>query len=290
MTRFRTRPPALDVTIAIPGLAPYARTATRLHPRPADVTGAASHVGGPFRWPAGEAWPICTTARWSTPQLPDYEDFAAGIVREPEPWIHGPNPMVGLVQLAAADVPDLWCPPDADLLQVFWCPYLHQLESGIGPTVTLRWRRAADVTTVLTTPPAADVEDDDFVPRPCAVYPEQVVEYPGDLPPELEGLLYAPDRPKDHTFAISYARTLSAAPGWKVGGWPTWTQEPDPAPCPGCAAPMTLLLTVDSSEFDGGTAPGGRSTTSPTRPGSWSAAGAACAYSFARRARITRTT
>src|SRR6476619_2449693 len=48
-----------DVTALFPELAPWARTATRLHPRPGAPTVHDSSVGGPLLWPADEPWPHC---------------------------------------------------------------------------------------------------------------------------------------------------------------------------------------------------------------------------------------
>ncbi|WP_405773819.1 hypothetical protein [Streptomyces sp. NBC_00859] len=39
--------------------------------------------------------------------------------------------------------------------------------------------------------------------------------------------------------------------GIKVGGYPTWTQEPFWPTCPNCDQHMDHLLTINSSEFDG---------------------------------------
>src|SRR2546423_1890577 len=54
-----TPPRPLDVTAVIPQLAPLARTATRLHPRPGSPSPRDSSVGGPLLWPADEPWPHC---------------------------------------------------------------------------------------------------------------------------------------------------------------------------------------------------------------------------------------
>ncbi|MFE0276039.1 hypothetical protein ACFWZY_28695, partial [Streptomyces sp. NPDC058992] len=49
----RTTPPRpLDVTAQFPQLAPLARTATRLHPRPGSPSPHDSSVGGGARWTA----------------------------------------------------------------------------------------------------------------------------------------------------------------------------------------------------------------------------------------------
>ncbi|MFD9467110.1 hypothetical protein ACFWBT_40530, partial [Streptomyces sp. NPDC060027] len=56
--RTRTTPPRLvDVTAVAPQLAPLARTATRLHPRPGSPTPYDSSVGGARRWAADQPRP-----------------------------------------------------------------------------------------------------------------------------------------------------------------------------------------------------------------------------------------
>lgn len=54
-----TPPRPIDVAAVFPQLAPLARTATRLHPRPGAPTWHDSSVGGPLLWPAEEPWPHC---------------------------------------------------------------------------------------------------------------------------------------------------------------------------------------------------------------------------------------
>jgi hypothetical protein len=55
----RTTPPRPDVVAAVPELAAYARTATRLHPRRGSPGVGDSSIGGPLLWPAEEPWPTC---------------------------------------------------------------------------------------------------------------------------------------------------------------------------------------------------------------------------------------
>lgn len=54
-----TPPRPVDLSAVFPGLAPLARTATRLHPRPGAPSVYDSSVGGPLLWPADEPWPHC---------------------------------------------------------------------------------------------------------------------------------------------------------------------------------------------------------------------------------------
>lgn len=60
MVFVRTTPPRpVDVTAVFPELAPLARPAIRLHPRPRSPSAGESSVGGPLLWPAEEPWPHC---------------------------------------------------------------------------------------------------------------------------------------------------------------------------------------------------------------------------------------
>jgi hypothetical protein len=283
-----TPPPARDVTALFPGIGPYARTATRLHPRPGTPDPRGSHVGGPLRWPAGEPWPTCAAAHLVTTETPIPEPILArlkgadprrgwpgytaaiaelaslvpgfggvnrgngsavgtAVLAQPEP-----GALVPVAQLRAADVPDL-CPPDgADLLQVLWCPNDHE-HDGDGatwaPAVTLRWRRERDVPDVLERPPApAMVSQPRYLPRPCVLRPERVVEYPWWQ--ELPTALGRPVGVWDAAHDGLYHRRFATAPGWKVGGWASWpTTDPVPRYCPRCGAPMRLLFQIDSGEW-----------------------------------------
>ncbi|MEU4780168.1 hypothetical protein [Micromonospora sp. NPDC023633] len=159
-----------------------------------------------------------------------------------------PNPMVALAQLRAQDVPDLPRPGGADLLQVLWCPFEHS-EGPWGPTVELRWRREADLTDLLAEPPRGEVGTDGYVPRPCRLHPEQIVEYPypEELPQGLRTLVDEEDEEGGYGDE-DYVDTFMA-PGWKVGGYANWSlTDLRPTPCPRCAGPTTLALVVDSSE------------------------------------------
>ncbi|WP_285546617.1 hypothetical protein [Streptomyces lavendulae] len=208
----RTTPPRpFDVTALFPRLAPLARTATRLHPRPGSPSVHDSSVGGPLLWPADEPWPHCDEPHeghgagagpspaqvrllrrhraamedrrrrdpegpWATPEeLATDDRLQAG-----RPWPEGPTAMLPVAQLYARDVPQLRTlgPPRADLLQVLWCPFDHPA----APRPGLFWRSAAEVTDVLGAPPEPSaIQFSDYLPDPCLFAPEQVAEYPNPL-------------------------------------------------------------------------------------------------------------
>ncbi|MFC6593624.1 hypothetical protein [Kitasatospora paranensis] len=186
-----------------------------------------------------------------------------------------PLPLIGLAQLYRRDVPDLPAgPDDCDLLQVFWCPFDAHGPTGHGMLLDLRWRRSREVTEVLTAPPQPQVVGfEGYVPEPCVLHPEQVTTYPfaGLLPEELCARIDAWDEAMDEAMdeawdeaeesaggddavaSVRYQDDLSIPPGWRVGGFASWhLTDPAPMDCPSCATPMELLLTVDSSEWDGG--------------------------------------
>ncbi|MFF0483874.1 hypothetical protein [Streptomyces sp. NPDC004435] len=178
-------------------------------------------------------------------------------------------PMIGLAQLYRRDVPDLPAWRDGcDLLQVFWCPFSShgpgRYEHGLH--LHLRRRRSWEVGDVTAAPPRPPVVGSDgFVPEPCALHPEQVVGYPyaGLLPEALcaridawdEARAAEADQRADENAAgpVCYQYDLSIPPGWRVGGFASWHKtDPYPMDCRTCRTPMRPLLTIDSSEWDGG--------------------------------------
>ncbi|MFE7488305.1 hypothetical protein [Kitasatospora sp. NPDC057541] len=177
-----------------------------------------------------------------------------------------PLPMIGLAQLYRRDVPDLPIGPDGcDLLQVFWCPFNAHGPGRYDLELHLRWRRSPEVGEALTAPPQPlVVGSDGFVPEPCVLHPEQVATYPfaGLLPENLCARLDAWDEAQEEAARstdghcvrpIGYQYDLSIPPGWRVGGFASWhATDPYPMDCQTCRTPMHLLLTIDSSEWDGG--------------------------------------
>ncbi|GLY93300.1 hypothetical protein [Actinoplanes sp. NBRC 103695] len=280
----RTTPPRpLDVAALFPELRDHSTTATRLHPRPGAATPADSSVGGPLLWPADEPWPVCTDGRdhevfdLLTPatvrlkrriyaaaqaradatgvpyfltdeertQLPDL-DFS-----EPTSLLDQPIPLVPVAQLYRRDVPDFAGPDGTDLLQVLWCPHLHP-DDGYNPRVRLYWRRSADVGRTLDAPDEPAVVHEDSLPTPCVVHPEQIREYQYGalLPEDLDARISAWEEAREDEY--DYQSDLSLAPGWKVGGFASWSlSDPQPMDCVECGAAMTLLLAADSGEWEG---------------------------------------
>lgn len=229
-----TPPRPIDVEALLPGIERYRVGAVRLHPRAGNPGVHESSVGGPLLWPAAEPWPHC-------------DDM------HPHTWFKpigdGDLAMVPVVQLFKVDVPEVPFPPGIDVLQVVWCPFDH--EEGYAPRPELYWRRAADVNDVLAPPATPAGARDEYVPAPCTLDPERVVEYPSwdlshdafdDEEVELDDV---------ELVGWHYHSHLSVAPGIKVGGYPGWTQDPNWPRCPCCSQQMDHLLTIKSVEFDG---------------------------------------
>jgi hypothetical protein len=198
--------------------------------------GRASSLGGPLLWPRDERWPHCDD---------DHPGSGSG---SPQP---GAQPLVPVLQLFAADVPELPFPAGTDVLQVLSCPFDHHAD--YAPRPELYWRAGETRTGELATPPPPTGADRDYLPAPCVLHPERVVDYPSwDLPPEVDQALTERfDRLADET-GWSYEEDLATADGTKVGGYPTWTQDPNWPDCASCGRRMDHLLTVNSAEFDGG--------------------------------------
>ncbi|MFG2918860.1 hypothetical protein ACGF0D_38995 [Kitasatospora sp. NPDC048298] len=212
-------------------------------------------------------------AAWAREQSPGPTEEERELLAEldlehrlPEVSQTDPLPMIGLAQLYRRDVPDM--PPgpeDCDLLQVFWCPFDAHGPSRYDLNLRVRWRRSWEVGDVLAVPPQPLVVGAaGFVPEPCVLHPEQVVSYPfaGLLPEELCARLDAWDETQEEAMrsadeiaahAVGYQYDLSIPPGWRVGGFASWhATDPYPMDCRSCRTPMHLLLTIDSSEWDGG--------------------------------------
>ncbi|MEE1751408.1 hypothetical protein [Streptomyces sp. SP18CS02] len=189
----------------------------------------------------------------------------------PEARETDPLPLIGLAQLYRRDIPDLLPgPDDCDLLQVFWCPFDAHGESGHGMLLDLRWRRSWEVGEVLAAPPRPQVVGfSGYVPEPCVLHPEQVVTYPfaGLLPDDLCARIDAWDEAREEEAEEAreespdggaedppaYQYDLSIPPGWRAGGFASWhLTDPCAMDCLTCSTPMELLLTIDSSEWDGG--------------------------------------
>ncbi|WP_226962483.1 hypothetical protein [Streptomyces sp. C8S0] len=89
--------------------------------------------------------------------------------------VRRPGPLLPVAQLYARDVP-FPRPSGADLLQVLWCPFDHEMPH---PKTALFWRSAATVTDVLDAPPEPPVvQSPYYLPEPCLFSPEQVTEFP----------------------------------------------------------------------------------------------------------------
>ena len=285
----RTTPPRpADVAAAFPQLAPLARTATRLHPRPGPVTPNDSSIGGPLLWPASEPWPHCDGEHepgWQPPmsvadarllhridadsygrtRTADEAQTVARLLGERLPldraaqaamWDIPEEPlaMLPIAQLYARDVPSLRPPEGKDLLQVLWCPFGH--DSELVLRTRLFWRASREVTDILVEQPEpAVVEYEGFVPNICRLHPETVTEYPKEgidstLVWALEDWGTAQDY--EDTRESFYSSQLSTAPGCKVGGWTGWSRtDPSPMFCVECGARMDPLLTIASWEWGG---------------------------------------
>ncbi|XKK39101.1 DUF1963 domain-containing protein [Nocardiopsis sp. ARC36] len=233
----RTPPRPVDVEALFPELRPLRREAVRLHPRAGRPSFRDSSVGGPLLWPADEPWPVCDAEHYERNSDTPYE---------------GEVCLVPVVQVHRTDAPGLPFPPGCDLLQVLWCPYDHG--SPRCPLPQVHWRSTGSVKEVRETPAPHAEASEYYVPDPCAVHPEQVVEYPGlDLPKDLFDMLGARLDRLERETGWHYQYHLAEAPGIKLGGYPGWTQEPVWPECGWCERRMDHLLTVSSWEYDGAT-------------------------------------
>ncbi|MFE2292597.1 hypothetical protein [Streptomyces sp. NPDC059452] len=233
----RIPPAPFDVESLIPELAGLGRESTLLYPRRGEPGVRDSSIGGPLLWPADEPWPLCAEpGHWEPLRTPTE--------------VVGPEPvaMVPVVQLYARDVPELPFPAGMDVLQVVWCPLIHDDEAGTArPEVYWRSERTAGAGQVVSDPPLPYAYDEDFVPRSCTVTPTRVVEYPnGDLPTGLAQSLGQRFDEVEEAFGFSYYE-MAVTVQSKVGGYPGWLQQPDWPDCR-CGRRMDHLLSITASE------------------------------------------
>jgi Domain of unknown function (DUF1963) len=235
MTRTSPARP-VDVETVFPEVAAFQRHAVRLHPRAGSPGARDSSLGGPVLWPRSQPWPRC-------------EDAHPAMTRSPQS--EGPIPLVPVLQLFAADVPELPFPAGTDVLQVMWCPFDHH-ELGYAPRPEVFWRDTSQGSLEPAAPPRPAGARRDYLPSPCVLHPERVTDYPNwDLPRDIADALQLRFHQMEEETGWSYHYHLSVSDGIKVGGYPTWTQDPAWPDCPSCGQRMQHLLTINSAEFDG---------------------------------------
>jgi hypothetical protein len=229
----------IDVEVVFPEVAAFRRSAVRLHPRAGSPGARNSSLGGPVLWPRSQPWPHC-------------KDAHVHFDRALPPQNEGPIPLVPILQLFSADVPELPFPAGMDLLQVLWCPFDHDHKIGYAPRPEVFWRNSSQGDLESADPSRPADAPSDYLPNPCVLHPERVTDYPNwDLPPDiLDALQPRFDQMEEQT-GWSYHYHLSVSDGIKVGGYPTWTQDPAWPDCPTCGQRMEHLLTINSAEFDG---------------------------------------
>ena len=246
-----TPKPRYDVLEIAPELAELALTTVRLHPTPGDVPDlGASKIGGTFLWPEEEPWPVCEEL-----DPPSWFDFEWPVPEDADdPGI----PLVPVVQLRAEDFPEMEFFPGTDLFQLLWCPVDHEEPIFVAKPFVF-WRDSQRIVNPLAEMPHPKYAQDHFLPPPCRVLPERVVEFPSiqSLPEEISDKIWKWDVELPANSEIDAASTLyewelSACPGTKVGGDVFWVQNRDVPVCE-CGREMSFLLSLPDTEFDQGT-------------------------------------
>ncbi|MFG2786663.1 hypothetical protein [Streptomyces sp. NPDC048419] len=286
----RTTPPRpFDIEAEFPELAGYRKICTRLHPRRGTPGPFQSSIGGPFLWPADEPWPTCRAAHprdsgrriddirqerrlldaaWnrspqSGPTDEERETLAQLRLEHHVPGLRDTDaiPLLPLAQLFAKDIPDLIVPEGHDVLQVLWCPFSAHGRQAT-PEVHLRWRKPSECTPLVNPPSPEVIGDEGYVPEPCTLDPEQVVEHEWaellsetlqrrieEWEEEIEDETGEESANRGHF--LTYDGDHSIAPGWKVGGYAAWGVTGPHAILCSCGAPMELLLAINSAEWGG---------------------------------------
>jgi hypothetical protein len=164
-----TAAPAFRIEDHFPELAKRSATTVRLHPRYGDEPAVdASKLGGMFLWPEDEPWPSCP---------------------------HHQIPLVTVLQLRANDFPEMPFKRGTDLFQLLWCPREHfdipEIREQPSPMYwadpRFYWRKSSKITRRLLPNPEPREAYFEYVPFPCRLLLERVLEFPSvyELPERL---------------------------------------------------------------------------------------------------------
>jgi len=242
-----------DVAKVFPFLAGLEKTTIRLHPRRCgDLPINASKIGGKFLWPKNEPWPVCSLPEVALLSDYDWSDSKDNIWSVGHPKHN--DAYVGVLQLRAKDFPEMEFPVDKNLFQLLWCPRDHEFKDGWRPDWRIFWRREGDIINLQSDIPEPNFVHDDYMPNPCSLNPELVIEYPiadtfsADVLSGEEIKIIRSWEKRERLEEYFYNLFLSVAPGTKIGGYANWIQAPEIPVC-NCGQEMNHLLTIDSSEF-----------------------------------------
>jgi hypothetical protein len=173
-----------------------------------------------------------------------------------------PIALIPVLQINAKDVPEFPFPPGKDLLQLLWYPLVSDAPPLRGVPKVF-WRNIESIVHPLADMPLSPHADPRFVPYPCVLNFERVIEYPDSdsLTSEQyarlnawldsQEIVFEDDRYQEKE--TIYQFELSVCPGNKLGGYMAWIQDPEWRTCDRCGRPMEHLLTLTDMEVNGGT-------------------------------------
>ncbi|HSI84810.1 MAG TPA: hypothetical protein VK970_13550, partial [Candidatus Methylacidiphilales bacterium] len=227
--RLLSQLPVIDVEERFPFLRGRGREAVRLHPRRrVGLNPLGSKIGGSIAWPCGEPFPIC-----------------------PERHCRA----VPVMQLHKRDVPQLPFPPGTDLFQFLWYPqnYISR-HAGLGPGILLFWRDSSTLSQGHVLRPVYDLHEYTYVVQECEINPEPIVEYPcfdALSREEKQAISSRQGKNRKEDSRHTYSLCLSTAPGFKVGGYPSWRSRLElQTPFMDGITPGDIpLLTLESDEW-----------------------------------------
>ncbi|MEZ0296207.1 MAG: hypothetical protein ACAI35_07105 [Candidatus Methylacidiphilales bacterium] len=228
----KSQPPVINVEEAYHFLRGQGSGALRLHPRrKAGLDPLGSKIGGSIAWPLGEPFPVCPERRC---------------------------PAVPVLQLHQRDAPELPFMPGTDLFQLLWYPQNYHgkgIGTYFGPKILGFWRDSSTLGWNRALRPIYDLYEYLYVVQECEVHPEWVIEYPDidELPPDqqmeiISHYLKRPDGDDDYI----YSQCLSIAPGFKVGGYPSWSARELMGDIFPADPDQKYLLTIDAMEWQSG--------------------------------------
>lgn len=241
-----------EIIDLIPSLKNRTKKSVRLLPQKGEEPGVnATKLGGLFLWSQDEPWLFCNVPevalfgdyKWGNEPRELYPEIAYSYdniweVSHPK---HN-DAFVSVLQIRSEDIPLMRFPSGKNIFQLLWCPREHDLTNA--PRTKVVWRNENSIEKQLEQIPKASFPEIELTPETSSVLLQEVTEYPSiwELSNEERNLL-------DSGQKDFYFKYLEPNAGIKVGGHPSWIQDPEIPVCE-CGNNMEHLLTIGSDIFE----------------------------------------
>ncbi|WP_321475340.1 hypothetical protein [uncultured Paludibaculum sp.] len=219
------------------------RTTIWLRPgRTTPLPGSASKIGGVIAWPADVPWPVCDGGDTWLDEGDVQNDY-----------------FTPLAQFRQDDFPELPFPANSNILQLLWCPSLHDDPHSdiriLGPRTLAFWHRIDRLQTVSN--PTPRCARPGLIPGECAFQPLRMADPPpwwlltAEEQDRFVNLVSAGDPALDALeTTIAHWDNVGTVPGTKLLGHSfDWQRGGGDRTC-ACGREMPHLFTIGAREVD----------------------------------------